>query len=139
MKVKSNVSNTKPTDVIKYLIDNFAFIKNNYADVYSREIYSALVYQYILNRHGYDISIDQILEDEPYIGLLGQKDEFEVFHTISFLRLHAILHDAFGRVYTKYKLDRGYCYAFNAPEFLKKSPFFGHITGFCFCLKYKLR
>ena len=99
MKLKSNVSNTKPTDVIKHLIDNFAFIKNNYADVYSREIYSALVYQYILNRHGHNISVDQILKDEPYIGLLGQKDEFEVFHTISFLRLHAILHDAFGRVY----------------------------------------
>ena len=49
----------------------------------------------ILNRHGYNISIDQILKDEAYIGLLGQKDEFEVFHTISFLRLHAILHDVF--------------------------------------------
>ena len=138
MEVKSNVTNTKPSDVIEYLTNNFTLIKNDYVDVHSRELCSALVYQYILNRHGHNISVDQILKDQPYIGLLGQKDEFEIFHTISFFRLHAILHDAYGRVYTKYKVDRGYCYAFNASEFLKKSPFFGHITGFWFCLKYKL-
>ena len=138
MKVKSN-GNTKPSDVIEHLTNNFTLIKNDHVDVHSRELCSALVYQYILKRHGYNKSVEQILKDEPYIGLLGQKDEFEMFHTISFLRLHAILHDAFGRVYTKYGFDRGYCYAFNAPECLKKSPFFGHITGFWFCLKHKYK
>ena len=138
MVIKSKVKNTKPSDVIEHLSNNFRLIKNDHVDVYSRELCSALVYRYILKRHGIDMSVEQILRDEPYIGLLGQRDEFEMFHTISFLRLHGILHDSYGRLYTRFKLDRGYCYALNkAPKCLKKSPFFGHITGFWFCLKHK--
>ena len=130
---------TKPTDVIEYLSNNFTITKGDYDDVHSRSLLSAMTYKYILKKHGIYVSIEKILKDEPYIGLLGQKDEFEMFHNISFLRLHAILHDAYGRVYTKYHVDRGYCYAFgNAPRCLKKSPFFGHITGFWFCLHHKL-
>ena len=132
------MNNTKPSDVIEHLSNSFVLVKNNNADVHSRELCSAMVYKYILSRHGIDVSFEKVLKEEPYIGLLGQSDEFEMFHTISFLRLHAILHDAYGRIYTKYGLDRGYCYAFNAPSFLKKSPFFGHITGFWFCLHHKL-
>ena len=60
----------------------------------------------------FDSTVEQILKDEPFRGLLGQKDEFEMLNTIYFLRLHTILHDAFGKAYTK------------LPNCLKKVTFF---------------
>lgn len=42
-----------------------------------------------------------ILIHEPYIGLLGRKDEFEDFYELSLLTLHTFFHDPHGRVYSK--------------------------------------
>ena len=129
---------TKPTEILEYLSANFDSDKKDYEYRHGREIISALTYGYILKKHGIFKTTEQILNDEPFIGLLGQRNEFEMFSSISFLKLHAILHDAYGRVFNKYNVDRGYCYAFNAPKCLKKSPFLGHISGFWYCLHHKL-
>ena len=128
---------THPTEVIKHIRKSFPVLKDVH-DIASRELCSAIAYQYILSKHNIFKNIEEILSDEPYIGLLGQRDEFESFHNIRFLRLHAILHDAYGRVYTKYKVDRGYVYCMNVCKFLRGCPFLGHITGFWFCLHHKL-
>ena len=131
--------NSDPVDVIEYISSSFPFTKSLSPDKYSREVCSALAYQFLLRKHGIFKTIKEILDEEPYIGLLGQRDEFEMFSSINFLKLHAILHDAYGRVYNKYGYDRGYCYAFKTSfKRLKSSPFCGHITGFWFCLHHKL-
>jgi len=130
---------THPIKVIRYVSEAFPLAKEMFDDVHHRELCSTLAYQYILRENRISKSIEEILRDEPFIGLLGQTDEFEVFHRIRFLRLHAVLHDAYGRVYTKYGVDRGYIYCFDAPLFFRGSPFLGHITGFWFCLRHKLR
>jgi len=128
---------TDPKNVIKYITKNFT-VANSVFDVHSREVCSALAYQFLLRENGVTKSVDDILADEPYIGLLGQKDEFEAFHNIRFLQLHAILHDAYGRVHTKYGFDRGYTYCFDAPLCLRDSPFCDHLAGFWFCMHHKL-
>ena len=119
----SSLSNimTAPIEVIEHIAQAFPLLK---------DAYDALAYQYLLKKHGVKKTIEDILIDEPYIGLLGQQDEFETFHNIRFLRLHAILHDTYGRVYNKYGFDRGYIYCFNAPRWLRGNPFLGHVTGF---------
>lgn len=48
-----------------------------------------------------------ILIHEPYIGLLGRKDEFEDFYELSLLTLHTFFHDPHGRVYSKCDFERG--------------------------------
>ena len=129
---------TDPRAVIAHLYEVFPTEKEVFDDVPHRELCSALAYQYLLRQHSVSKTLRDILDDEPFIGLLGPHDEFESFHKIRFLRLHAILHDAYGRVYTKYGLDRGYLYCFNGPRCLRGYPLLGHITGFWFCLRHKL-
>ena len=130
---------THPIKVIRYVSEAFPSAKEMFDDIPHRELCSALAYQYILRENNISKSVEEILRDEPFIGLLGQTDEFEGFHRVRFLRLHAVLHDAYGRVYTKYGVDRGYIYCFDAPLFFRGSPFLGHLTGFWFCLRHKLR
>ena len=56
-----------------------------------------------------------------------------------FCHTHSILHDAYGRFYKKYGLDRGYCYALKrSKKFMKRIPLFGHISGFIFALTHKI-
>lgn len=62
-------------------------------------ICSALVYQYLVTEHGNEKNVIKIFACEAYIGLLGKRDEFEAFHSIPFLRLRNILHEAYRRVY----------------------------------------
>ena len=129
---------TDPVEVIEHISKSFTSLRDAH-DLTSRELCSGLAYQYLLQKHGIIKNLEEILSDEPYIGLLGQTDEFESFHNIRFLRLHAILHDAYGRAYTKYGVDRGYVYCFDSFKFMRGSPFLGHLTGFWFCLHHKLR
>ena len=129
---------TDPKTVIAYISECFPHSKIIFDDVPHRELCSALAYQYILREHKIIKSIQEILAEESFIGLLGPHDEFESFHKVRFLRLHAVLHDAYGRVYTKYKVDRGYVYCFEAPKIFRGCPLLGHITGFYFCIKHKL-
>lgn len=94
---------------IKYLKDNALF--HLYPHVNKKSILSACLYKTILDEHSIFITVDSFLQEEEYIGLLGSTDECECLNNLSFMRTHAIIHDAFGRVFTKYKVGRGYCYA----------------------------
>ena len=127
---------TDPTKVIDHIAKNFSSLKH--LDAHSREVCSALAYKFLLSQNGVEKTVKEILAEEPYIGLLGQRDEFEVFHEVRFLQLHAILHDAYGRVYNKYGFDRGYTYTLDVPKAFRGSPFLGHITSLWFCLHHKL-
>ena len=129
---------THPTKVIAYLNEAFPRAEKIFDEVHGRELCSALAYQYILREHRITKSVHEILTDKPFIGLLGPTDEFEAFHKIRFLRLHAVLRDAYGRVYTKYGLHRGYLYCFDGPQRFRGCPLLRNITGFWFCLRHKL-
>ena len=63
------------------------------------------------------LSVSDILELADHnMGLIGPDNskliQFleRIFGWIDYLRAHSILHDAYGRFYLHYKLDRGYCY-----------------------------
>ena len=129
---------TDPRAVIAHVHEMFPKEKEISDNVPHRELCSALAYQFILRQHEVQKTVTEILSDEDYIGLLGPHDEFESFHKIRFLRLHAVLHDAYGRVFNKYGLDRGYLYCFDAPRSLRGYPLLGHITGVWFCLRHRL-
>ena len=45
--------------------------------------------------------IMNILNNEPLIGLLGEKDAFEYFYKVTFLQLNVILHDIYGGCFCK--------------------------------------
>lgn len=45
--------------------------------------------------------IMNILNNEPLIGLLGEKDAFEYFYKVTFLQLKVILHDIYGGCFCK--------------------------------------
>ena len=108
---------TDPRTVIAYISEAFPYTKEMFDDVPHRELCNALAYQYILREHRITKSVDEILTDEPFIGLLGTTDEFERESEF---------------------LDRGYLYCFDAPKCLKGCPLLGHITGFWFCLRHNL-
>ena len=122
--------------------------KNAQRERYSENvIHSAAVYQTIgaLYNDDQELDIDQVLRAENFdIGLIGPGDgmitrcleyclkDCELFHQ------HAILHDAWGRYYQKYKKGLGYTYALSSnriPEFCRKSPLLGHISGLIFCYR----
>ena len=57
------------------------------------------------------------------------------------IKFHAILHDAYGRFYHQYKLDKGYTYCIPetlTPEWIKNCSFLGQISGIFFCNKNKI-
>ena len=84
-------------------------------------------------------SIKQPLKDELYFRLLGQKDEPGYFCKLLFFQLQAILHDAFTRVYKKYKDDRRYSHSWKYSfDCVKKNPFMQHFTGFIISLCHNL-
>lgn len=90
------------------------------------------------------ISIHKILEINDFeIGLIGPGNSYlthileTIFGHIDIFHRHSILHDAFGRFYQNYHLDRGYCYVI--PEkytlkCMKSSPFCGQLFGIIHCL-----
>ena len=139
-KYVSKTLNTNPRDVIYY-------IHQNDIDNTTPITASALAYQYLYKTHfNKIISVSTILDEyEGEIGLIGPGNgnctaALEcLFGEFSFCHTHSILHDAYGRFYAKYGLDRGYCYAIkNSTRFMKKSPLFGHISGFFFALFHKI-
>ena len=70
----------------------------------------------------------------PGSGRLTRLLEF-IFGWSDVFSNHAILHDAFGRFYTRFHDGNGYTYCINryVPDFVKKSPLFGHLTGLIYC------
>ena len=82
------------------------------------------------------ISLREMNELYPHGGLIGYADSYldSVLRYSKVFRLHAILHDAAGAVYTEKRKGRGYCYMIGRGP---NSCLFGHITGLLFCLYLK--
>ena len=100
-----------------------------------RSVFSAALYQELASERDQFIPAENILKSEAHIGLLGTEDECECLNGWFFMRAHGVIHDACGRAYNDFEVGNGYCYALkNPPDFMKSSPFFGHISGIAFCI-----
>ena len=107
-----------------------------------RSIFSAALYEELAAETNQFIPAENILKSETEgptnIGLLGQEDECECLSGFFFMRAHGIIHDACGRAYHDLGVGKGYCYAVeNSTEFMKSSPFLGHISGIAFCIWHR--
>ena len=82
------------------------------------------------------ISLREMNDLYPHGGLIGYGDSYldSVLCYSKVFRLHAILHDAAGAVYTEKRKGPGYCYIIGRGP---NSCLFGHITGLLFCLYLK--
>ena len=83
-----------------------------------RIIAAALIYQFLIEKWtDKTLTLDKILIKHPDIGLIGPGNGLITWILDGLLKrsqiicTHAILHDAFGRVYIDYKVGPGYCYA----------------------------
>ena len=60
----------------------------------------------------------------------------KLFGWIDYLRAHSILHDAYGRFFLHYKLDRGYCYPLSgelSTNNIRRNPLCGQASGLIYC------
>jgi len=131
--------------LFEFVSDRYQLAKQRLNQVEDRIVISILVYQYL--SFLYEVHPIPNVEDiycieNGDIGLIGPGHGcltvlFECLCQKSkVFKLHAVLHDAFGRFYKRYKKSRGYCYAFSHQKaWLSSSPLLGHLSGFWFCLK----
>ena len=137
-----------PRNVIKFMNENFYLFEKQYEDVDKNVLKAAIAYKYLLAVYLdiKNITIDQILIENEYdLGLIGPGHNCitsfcekvcpnRICHT------HSILHDTYGRIFSKYNnTGRGYVYMFDAPNFMKKCPLYGHITGLLYSIYYNIR
>ena len=135
-------------DIIKYVSCLFNQTKQQHIYIDDTILKSCLVYQYLYYKHFKTIlSIDNILYIHNDIGLIGPGNGritrfFErTLGWIDVIHSHSILHDAYGRFYNRYSLDRGYCYAIpkNATsKLMKRSPLCGQISGLIYCIRKRI-
>ena len=132
------------SEVIEYVNHFFEETKQKHKNVNDIILKSALVYRDLYYRNfKTHISIDDILElNNNEIGLIGPGNGClthileRVFGGSHILHSHSILHDAFGRFYDHYSLDRGYTYVIpenRTPKWVKRSPLCGQISGLIYC------
>ena len=136
-----------PRNVIKFMNENFYLFEKQYEDVDKTVLKAAIAYKYLLAVYlGIkNVTIEQILiEQDNNIGLIGPghgclTSLCEKLCPNRFCHLHSILHDCYGRILKKYGQGPGYVYMFNAPNWMKKCPLFGHITGLIYSIYYNIR
>ena len=61
--------------------------------------------------HQGEVSPDYVLSKDPFIGLLRMSDECECLRFSRVMQIHAILHDAYGKLWSEYGISSGYFYA----------------------------
>ena len=137
-------------ETIEYVKCYFKQAKQQHSDVNDVILKSALVYQYLIlkNLREY-ITIDEVLEENNgEIGLIGPGNgcTTHLLERISgccdILHSHSILHDAYGRFYNRYSKDRGYTYVIPeniSPNWVKRSPICGQISGLIYCIFNKIK
>ena len=136
-------------EVIEYVNYFFKETKQQHNNVYDVILKSALVYQYLYHKNfGVFISVNDILElNNNEIGLIGPGNgcltQFleTIFSPLHIMHSHSILHDAFGRFYDHYSLDRGYTYVIPknlTPKWIKRSPLCGQISGLIYCVSKRI-
>ena len=82
------------------------------------------------------MSVEQILEDCPYGGVIGV-DNSRLDKLLSWskvMRLHAVAHDAYGYMKREFDIGPGYSYVVKIPC---NCCVLGHITGILFILHFK--
>ena len=132
------------SETIEYVNCFFEETKQQHNNVNDVILKSALVYQYLhLKNFNTCISIDDVLElNNNEIGLIGPGNGClthileRIFNGSNILHSHSILHDAYGRFYDHYSLDRGYTYVIPencTPKWVKRSPLCGQISGLIYC------
>ena len=131
-------------EAIKYIKFFFKETKQQHHNIDDSILKSALVYQYLYHKHfNTFIPINSILYTHKDIGLIGPGSgclTHFLEHTLGWidtLQTHGILHDAYGRFYNSYSLDRGYCYAIPClftSKRRKRSPLSGQISGILYCI-----
>lgn len=86
------------------------------------------------------LNLETINEKTPYGGFIGPGNSVLEKHFSKFkiVRLHAIIHDAFGYMKSTYNLGPGYCYALSIP-IGSNSCYLGHITGLVCLTIIKIR
>ena len=135
-------------DIIKYVSYLFDKTKQQHNSVDDAILKSCLVYQFLYFKHFKRIlPINNILYIHNDIGLIGPGNGcltrfFErTLGWIHVLHSHSILHDAFGRFYNRYSLDRGYTYIAPknlTPKWMKRSPLCGQISGLIYCVSKRI-
>ena len=128
-----------PSKVLEYLNNTFFLVQEKYENINIQILKSAMIYQYIYFCEFQDyITIEKILvEQHGEIGLIGPANGCctsileKLFGKFKCCHMHSAFHKAYGRFYSKYRRGRGYCYVLKrTPKWIKKSPIFGHLTGF---------
>ena len=137
-----------PRKLIKFINDNFYLFEKQYEYIDKNVLKAAIAYKYLLAVYLdiKNITIEQILIENEYdIGLIGPghgclTSFCEKICPNRICHLHSILHDTYGRIYTKYNKGLGYVYMFKAPfNWMRRSPVFGHITGLLYSIYYNIR
>lgn len=130
-----------PQFALNYLKENFKNVKSLNQSIDDQILKSVIIYKLLyFSKFNKLITIDEILDlYDGEIGLISPGNgciTYVLERLVGRFRcchLHSAFHDAYGRFYVKYQKGRGYCYVI--PEnmtthYFKKSPLFGHITGF---------
>ena len=140
-----------PRKVTKFINENLYLFEDKYKNIDRNVLKAAISYKYLLAVYLNikNITLDQIVIEHEYdIGLIGPGHSCltsicEKICPNRVCHLHSILHDVYGRLYLTYNVGPGYVYMFNnAPNWMnwmKKSPFFGHITGLLYSIYYNIR
>ena len=82
----------------------------------------------IVTYHG-DVTPEYVISRDPFVGLLGMNDELECLNCSPVVQIHVILHDAYGKLRSEYRMGHRYLYAI--PYCL---PYLRHVTGIIYCL-----
>ena len=77
--------------------------------------------------------VDYVVSEDPYIRLLGMRDECECLRCSSVMKIHAVLHDAYGKLRSEYRMGPGYCYCLPSCSRFS-SLYLGHIMEIIYCL-----
>ena len=115
--------------------ENFLSVSSIYPNNSVRLNYFLATNEYFGEIEGFDFDI--VLKLRTYGGIIGiDKSSVDKYLRISkHLRLHAILHNAGGIIYERYKQGPGYSCMLP----WKSSNFFsGHLSGILFCLYLKV-
>ena len=136
-----------PRRVIKFINDNLYLFEDKYKDIGRNVLKAAIANKYLLAVYLNikNITVNQIMIENEYdIGLIGPGHTCltsicEKLCPNRVCHLHSICLDVYGRILLTYGVGRGYVYMLNAPNWMKKSPFFGHISGLMYSIYYTTR
>ena len=115
--------------------------KDKFNGVPNRIFKATIAYQYLCTITGKDLTLQEIYEKHPDLGLIGPGKGCltrileKIFGSCATFQRHALLHDVFGRFYTDFGEGPGYAYASPIwlPSWIRATAFVGHISGLIFC------